>query len=116
MQGKIGVSVRYLKMDFWLEMTEYTMDSDCDVERSEYTVTLDYGFTEKPHPFDEFAKLVIGMLADGDHLQNKILEYAMDCEENYDRIYDVISDALAEEAEDAVAYRGCSEYNFEKEN
>ena len=64
----------YRGLDMILNVTEYTVDHDGDVDISEYNIELDYWFQGSvPQAADQAMQMIAGMLKDGDHLADKIM-------------------------------------------
>ena len=101
MQTVINLSVTYKGLDFCLELTEYDSCDECLNFIYEFEITLDYFFGNH-HKFDHIASMISAMLADGRHLQNKILTYLSRDEEQWHMI---LAEINAKVAADDIEYQ-----------
>ena len=98
---------RHLEM--YAEITDYHVHEDGEVDILEYTIYLDWQFFEH-HKFDAVARLVIGMLADGTHLQDKVLEDLHDDQAQWAMVAEeLITHWNKEMQEDAENYSAAEE-------
>ena len=108
--NKIEISIVYRKFDFTLTLFDY--NGECEV--FDYTIELDYCF-DKPWPSDDMARLVVSMLADGDHLKEKIFDYVNDDHAQWDSVCQAIWQSMNNEKRDYIDGEGDYNYNFMNE-
>ncbi len=69
--AEVEIAFTYKEFDLILKADVRIDSDDGDIDFLDYEISLDYGLAEQ-NPFDNVARLVISMLADGRHLQEKI--------------------------------------------
>jgi hypothetical protein len=104
MQTPVELGIQYRGLDFWLEILEYELDYDGEFEIEEFNITLDYGFSKDKYPTDDAARLVESMLADGKHLQEKILfEVTQEGSISHEQIMDeLVTQSVVDEEDDII--------------
>jgi hypothetical protein len=77
---KITKQIEYQKLDYIIT-ANIVIDGD-ELIVDDYEIELDYMFSEKyPHQMDDIARMIMSMLDDGTHLQEKIYDEVVG--ENY---------------------------------